>query len=434
MKKSYFWLMAFALGTFALGAASCDDDDKGENPPPTTVKLTVDPSSIADFPAAGSTQTFTVTTEPADAVWDAVPTEKWASVNKSGNKFTVTVGENTDAERTNAITVSAKNAKPVVLNFKQAAPQKIDNTLEISGTFDFPAIGGEQTLTITSNTAWTISTTYNEGDGWLTYSAASGTGDAAVTVTASENSPTKRTAVIKVQATDDATLFKTVNVTQAAAEQSKLFIDELVGDWTYRGTYLQFNSATEEWSAYDDDHQLTVTKIDDTTLKIDNIIQFQEGAPAYHNAITALVDNTAKTVTINQQVFSGGTLSWDEDGWDVYFTPYIKEPVNNYDELWGASFENVPVTGEAGSYVINLKALGVEWGKVNEVPAYSTFLPLTVVPGAQPSSDNVYWYSQIMADVVFEQGAYTPDPAKKSVKKAVKNSSFFTAVKARYTK
>lgn len=34
MKKSYFWLMAFALGTFALGAASCDDDDKGENPPP----------------------------------------------------------------------------------------------------------------------------------------------------------------------------------------------------------------------------------------------------------------------------------------------------------------------------------------------------------------------------------------------------------------
>lgn len=434
MKKSYFWLMAFALGAFALGATSCDDDDKGENPPPTTVKLTVDPSSIADFPAAGSTQTFTVTTEPADAVWDAVPTEKWASVNKSGNKFTVTVGENTGAERTNAITVSAKNAKPVVLNFKQAAPQKIDNTLEISGTFDFPAIGGKQTLTITSNTAWTISTTYNEGDGWLTYSATSGTGDAAVTVTASENSPTKRTAVIKVQATDDATLFKTVNVTQAAAEQSTLFLDELVGDWTYRGYFLQQNPTTKEWAAYNDDHQLSVTKIDDTTLKFDNIIQFDDGAPAYHNAITATVDNTAKTVTIKQQVFSGGTLSWDEDGWDVYFTPYTAEPQNGYQELWGSSFANVPVTGQAGSYVINLKALGVEWGKIEDVLAYSTFLPLTVTPGAQPSGETVYWYSQIMADVVFEQGAYTPDPARKTVQKAVMKSSFFTAVKARYTK
>lgn len=332
MKKTCYWMMAFALGSFTLGVTSCDDSEKTENPPPTKVEITVDPTSIADFPAEGGIQTITVTTDPANAVWKADPAQDWATVAKSGGTFTITVGENTGAERTNTITVSADNATPVVLNFKQLA----------------------------------------------------------------------------------------------VAVPEPLFIDELVGDWSYKGYYMEQNQITKQWSVAIDDHKIVLSKIDDTSIKIDKILNLQEGEP-FHNTITATVNNTNKTVSIPHQVFTGGTASLDPDGWDVCFSAYLEDVPHA--QVWGTGFTDVPITGESGSYTIDLQ-LGFEFGSLDDGTKITTsFLPLAADPAAET---DIYWYSQVMGNVVLNQGYTEPASApRKIAAKVAVNPEFEKMMKAR---
>lgn len=79
-------------------------------------------------------------------------------------------------------------------------------------TMDFTSGGGNQNLSITSNTAWTVSDTVN----WITVAPASGSNNGTVVVTCSPNtSTTSRTTTISVAGTGAST--STVTVTQAGA-------------------------------------------------------------------------------------------------------------------------------------------------------------------------------------------------------------------------
>ncbi|MDR1346971.1 MAG: hypothetical protein LBJ63_00865 [Prevotellaceae bacterium] len=78
---------------------------------------------------------------------------------------------------------------------------------------------------------------------------------------------------------------KTVTITACSS-----FIDDLVGSWNVEDFYI-YNT-----SAYDNNHTITVEKINATTVKIHNFFE-----DSYDDAVTATVDNTARTITIAYQ-------------------------------------------------------------------------------------------------------------------------------------
>jgi hypothetical protein len=71
------------------------------------------------FNAEGGEYTFEVITNQPQ--WDVLPSDSWVLVSKSSTSFTVSVSENTAAERLASIQVSAGDATPVVIPVKQTA-------------------------------------------------------------------------------------------------------------------------------------------------------------------------------------------------------------------------------------------------------------------------------------------------------------------------
>lgn len=83
-------------------------------------------------------------------------------------------------------------------------------TLEAPALLDFDAKGSSQTIEITCNSSWTISTSAS----WLTFSVSNGYGNGSIVVTASSNNDTTvRTTTITLKA---GTLTKSISVTQTA--------------------------------------------------------------------------------------------------------------------------------------------------------------------------------------------------------------------------
>ncbi len=85
-------------------------------------------------------------------------------------------------------------------------------------TISFISSGGNQSVSVTSNQAWTAST----ADAWLTLSGTSGTGNASLTITAQANkSACNRTGTITFNAGGTS---KTVSVTQEGVEVAKAYL------------------------------------------------------------------------------------------------------------------------------------------------------------------------------------------------------------------
>ncbi|MDR1198116.1 MAG: hypothetical protein LBK94_03765 [Prevotellaceae bacterium] len=91
---------------------------------------------------------------------------------------------------------------------------------------------------------------------------------------------------------------KTVTFTACSS-----FIDDLVGTWDVEDIFIANNNA------YDNNHTITVEKINATTVKIHNFYEDD-----YDDVVTATVDNAARTITIAYQEISPTWLA----GYNTY--------------------------------------------------------------------------------------------------------------------
>jgi hypothetical protein len=180
----------------------------------TTPTLSVSPTSVSVAAAAGSTGTFNITSSTS---WTVSDNQSWLTVSPTSGSnnatVTVTAQANTGSARTATVTVSATGVASQTVTVTQAAGGTTP-TLSVSPTSVSvaAAAGSTGTFNITSNTSWTVS----DDQSWLTVSPTSGSNNAAVTVTAQENTgSTTRSATVTVSATGVAS--QTVTVTQAAA-------------------------------------------------------------------------------------------------------------------------------------------------------------------------------------------------------------------------
>ena len=101
----------------------------------------------------------------------------------------------------------------------------------------FEATGGSTSISITSNDTWSIA---NSAYSWLTCSKTSGSGDASITLTASENtSSDERTATLTITGADKTV---TINITQAGAKQENYLTIKVDGTSISSSTTLTFEA------------------------------------------------------------------------------------------------------------------------------------------------------------------------------------------------
>jgi len=173
------------------------------------VSLTVSPLSLDVAAAEGSSAIFTVTSNTG---WVVLPNETWLKVSKpfgSGNSEVMVTAEanSTTSQRTGTLVVSATGAGTQTVTVTQAAGAA---TLTVSPlTIDIAAMGGDTTITITSNTSWAVASNQS----WLTVAPLSGSGNGTVMLTSEANpSSSARSATVTVSATGAAS--QTVLISQ----------------------------------------------------------------------------------------------------------------------------------------------------------------------------------------------------------------------------
>lgn len=127
--------------------------------------------------------------------WKATCSASWITLKdaegKNSGKITITADVNTSEDSRSATLVISYGSKSEYVSITQKG---VPVNLSISpDDFSIHRNGGEQTLRITSDTYWTVSTDAT----WLSLSKYSGDGNGEVVVTASANEGNARSAIIK---------------------------------------------------------------------------------------------------------------------------------------------------------------------------------------------------------------------------------------------
>lgn len=205
--------------------------------------LSVSPTSLSLASAAGSTNTFSIT---SNISWTILEEASWLTVSRASGSnneiITVTaVANSSAASRSALVTVTGSGVSDQTINVTQSGAAaylmlSTDNlSVEHSG-------GSTGTFNITSNTSWTV--TSNQV--WLSVSAASGSDNSSIIVTATANpSTSQRTATITVSGTGVSG--QTVSVTQTGIPTYSVSASanpSNAGTITGAGTYASGASVT----------------------------------------------------------------------------------------------------------------------------------------------------------------------------------------------
>ena len=195
-----------------LFLANCGGDSASDGP-----TLSVSPSSVTLGENNSETLSVTSNTE-----WNVSRGDSWVNCSPSSatgsRQVTVSANSTTSVDRSTYLTFTDKTGtKSVTVQVTQKAasgptpPSTL--TLEINKrSLSFPALGGNDSFTITSNTSWTVSSDQS----WCTVSPTASSNDGTVSVKADENkNASSRSANIIVRYGDKSV---TVAVNQAAAD------------------------------------------------------------------------------------------------------------------------------------------------------------------------------------------------------------------------
>lgn len=124
--------MFFTAAMFALSLAACSGSDSGKEDTPSDIKASV---GTLSFDAPGGTQSFTVT---ASGEWDAVCSESWVKLTKTGtlsNNGTVDVtaeaNKNRDARSAEITLISGSARAKVAVEQNGKTPEPVDPTIKV---------------------------------------------------------------------------------------------------------------------------------------------------------------------------------------------------------------------------------------------------------------------------------------------------------------
>ena len=183
-------------------------------------------------------------------------------------------------------------------------------------------------------------------------------------------------------------------------------IDDLVGEWTVSGWFMQYDSDNEEWIVANNAHTVTITKVNETTLEASNIFAFNE---MYGKDI---FDPESETVTLTYN--SDGTINMprqeilptiDPDDWRTYLCRFLNE---QHADNWEEGFDNVPVTNNT----IDWSEGGFEFGTLESGEVlYGSYIVLT---RETPNASKTYYNEGYFMNSVWTKNTGTSASAPKA--------------------
>lgn len=338
----------------------------------TEETLSVNPTSLA-FESSGGTQSVNVT---SNASWTPTPNDSWITVATSGSVLDVTVSKNTGDARTGSVTITTSTkSETVTITQKSGTTEEGLTVNPTSLTFNWH--GDEKTVTVTGSN---LVITPNES--WITVTENSGS----FAVLVSDNAG-NRTGTITVTSGTDS---ETVTVNQ------RLAADDLVGTWASTEFWIQSGSA------YTNDHDVYITKVDDNTIHINNLIWLSgDGTINGSDNAVATIDSDNQSISI---AFQEILPTIDSDGWDSYWAHLISSTSAN---CWGAGFDNRVLDG----YTVDIAGNEFSAGTVDGNPVYGSFLPITRDPD---NTAAIYNYGFYCVATKWTKTSDDPQPAKAS--------------------
>ena len=211
-------LLGICAILFLTNSSCGSDTDDG----PT---ISVQPTTIT-LEADGTGQTISVSSNTS---WTAVPRDSWLKCSPAGgtggNSITVSADINTGEERSTKLTLTDKTnratAEVRVIQKKEDSSSPTpapDPTLTVKPTsLNFSSSAASNTFTIESNTSWTV----KSDQAWCTVNSLSGSNNATITVSVTENtSIVVRNATITISYGNKSTTFL---VSQEASSQEDTY-------------------------------------------------------------------------------------------------------------------------------------------------------------------------------------------------------------------
>lgn len=214
MKKSILYSLLLIV---CVACGGGDDAGGGNSPQPSKDYLSVTPN----LELLGDGQTTDITID-ANCSWTISKDVDWLTVSpmSGSNKQTVTIAamkNSTGADRMAILTVQGGTlpVRRVTVTQRKSSDTPVQKSLSVNpNSLEFEANGGNQDITITSNTSWTITC-----PDWCTLSKTSGSDNATIAVTVGKNEKTeKRDGQIVVSGEGVNTV--NVNVSQKAGTNS----------------------------------------------------------------------------------------------------------------------------------------------------------------------------------------------------------------------
>lgn len=205
-----------------ITACGGSDDSKSESIEfavmPTTITLNDNGSSTINVSSSAEWYVSTVT-------------ESWLTATPQNGKgrgtVTLTASENnTKSTRTAQVVITeVSTSKSAVVNVsQQPATPRIESD---KSTLSFTSEGGEETIVVTSNQAWTV----ESSEAWCTVSPRMGSGNASVAVGVKQNATlTSRTATITIKSVDNSLQPVKVQVTQEGVAFSVSPLNVTIGE------------------------------------------------------------------------------------------------------------------------------------------------------------------------------------------------------------
>lgn len=272
---------------------------------------------------------------------------------------------------------------------KETTPPEVEVkvSLEVTAPAEATHEADDVTFDLFSNVEWEIAAPTAE---WITNVApAKGSGNATITVTLAENPVQEGRSTTLTVTGGELTREVTVSQKRALLETEKKLVDRLVGEWLSSGDWVQ------ELTPSVDRHIVTIEKIDDTTVRIIDLMgaaQRWSNMTSEQDTFTATVDNEACTISIAAQPIEP---TFDLNGWPIYLCRFMNDYSAGWRDNWMVGFENIPVS--TTGMIINFGNGGWQVGNWGGKPARATFIPLS----QDPDSDKIYGYNWFFSNTVW---------------------------------
>lgn len=350
MKNNIIFKSVVILALAGVLTACSDDNTSGAD------EIFVSPDSLSlDGSAAEKELSITAS---MGTTWSVTSDADWITFSASSGQGSATIVANVEtntygAERRASIIFLVGEAHGPVVNVTQQP--RSNARLNVSPLFlTFGADGLDSGQMIEVDTDLTSWECHTDAD-WIKLTPDVQNGRVLVQVTENPYTKKQRMADFTISAPG-------MDGVSVAVTQEKNYINRLLGEWNVSGEIFMYTAAT---IAFYNDHVVTITKIDPTTVRIDNVMNINKQVVelgdydeaeygTYCDFITATVDSENKRLNID--IPYKLSYRWYNDKYDIYYSRMDSEVLETcfVENVWSIKIEEVNGTLEmdmTGDYI-----------------------------------------------------------------------------------